>query len=463
MRKIIVQKFGGTSVSSPRKRAEAAQRVIEAKRRGYAPVVVVSAMGRRNDPYATDTFIDLARSVDPDREMEKRELDLLLACGELVSIAMMAHTIRCVGNVDTIALPGGQAGIVTDREFGNARILRVDSGYIQDCLHRGRVVVVAGFQGISEPGEKGEHGAVTTLGRGGSDATAVALGAALGAPTEIYTDVEGVLTADPGIVPEARVLKTISHTEICEMAHLGAKVVQARAAVLARRHNVRVWVKSPASESPGTEVRRLEPVAGRKTSVAGVSRIDVAHVSVRVPDEHATRLIELETYRAMREANVALHFTSITRNHIEFVVPREAMSDVQQVLDGLTVFDTTHETPERRRVYILRTNPPSPRFRAQQRLVRNLATPVAVPITISGRSSVVSIVAGNMPSPAGVIAAVFRALRQQDIEIAQVANSRYSVSCLIHEDDTLAAVRALHEMMMEKVQSKQWTLTDQTA
>ncbi|MCS6859579.1 MAG: aspartate kinase [Abditibacteriales bacterium] len=463
MKKIIVQKFGGTSVSSARKRVEAAQRVLEARRSGYAPVVVVSAMGRRGDPYATDTFIDLARSIDPEREMEKRELDLLLACGELVSIAVMAHTIRCVGDVDTIALPGGQAGIVTDREFGNARILRVDPAYIHDCIRRGQIVIVAGFQGISEPGAKGEHGAVTTLGRGGSDATAVALGAALNAPVEIYTDVEGVLTADPNVVPDARVLKTISHAEICEMAHLGAKVVQARAAVLARRHNVRVWVKSPSSESAGTEVRRLEPAPGRKTSVAGVSQVPVAYVAVHVPDERASRLIELETYRAMQEANVAIHFTSVTTNKIEFVVARDAMPDVQQVLDGLTVFDAEESPSGQRRVYILRPNPPSPRFRAQQRLARNLGTPVPVPITISGRSSVVSIVAGNMPSPAGVMSAVFRALRQHDIHILQVADSTYSVSCLVPEEDALTAVRALHAMMMDKVQAGEWTLTDQSA
>jgi aspartate kinase len=264
-------------------------------------------------------------------------------------------------------------------------------------------------------------------------------------------------------VPEARVLATISHAEICEMAHLGAKVVQARAAVLARRHNVRVWVKSPESDAPGTEVRRLEPVARRKTSVAGVSQVPVAHVSVQVPDESASRLIELEIYRALREANVALHFGSTTRDQIEFVVAREAMPEVQQVLDGLTIPGPRNGSSERNRVYILRSNPPSARFRMQHRLVRSWGTPVAVPIPISGRSSVVSIVAGNMPSPAGVIAAVFNVLCQQEIQVLQVADSSYSVSCLIPEDDAETAVKALHEMMMERVKSGQWTLTDRTA
>ncbi len=362
-----------------------------------------------------------------------------------------------------VRLPGMLHGRILYSRYPHARILRVDPSYILDCLRRGQVVVVAGFQGISEPSPKGEHGAVTTLGRGGSDATAVALGAALNAPVEIYTDVEGVLTADPNQVSEARVLRTISHAEICEMAHLGAKVVQARAAVLARRHNVRVWVKSPASDSPGTEVRRLEPAHGRKTSVAGVSQLPVAHVSANIPDERASRLIELETYRAMQEANVAIHFGSVTPNQIEFVVARDDMSEVQQVLDGLVIPGPDDAAPGQRRVYILRPSPPSPRFRAQQRLVRSWGVPVAVPVTISGRNSVVSLVAGNMPSPAGVMADIFRALHQQEIQIFQVADSRYSVSCLIPEDDALTALKALHDMMMEKVQAGQWTLTDGSA
>ncbi len=188
--KLIVQKFGGTSVATPEGREKAIQRVLEAKAKGFAPVVVVSAMGRNGAPYATDTLINLVREID--RDVQARELDLLTACGEIISSVVMAQSIKAKG-CPAIALTGGQAGIRTDANFGNAQILEINPNPITRLAKAGQIVVVAGFQGVTE------DGGITTLGRGGSDTTATALGVALKAEeVEIYTDVDGVMTVDPG-------------------------------------------------------------------------------------------------------------------------------------------------------------------------------------------------------------------------------------------------------------------------
>src|SRR5690606_33561545 len=205
MLRTIVQKFGGSSLAAPEGREAAARRVVQAVREGARPVVVVSALGRRGDPYATDTLLGLVGAGQPG--LPARELDLLLSCGEQVSAAVMCAVLRRMG-LDATALTGGQAGIITDAHYGDARILRVDPEPLRSLLERGRVPVVAGFQGMTEQGE------ITTLGRGGSDTTAAALAAAVGAEViDIYTDVDGVYTADPRLVPEARTMVTITYDE----------------------------------------------------------------------------------------------------------------------------------------------------------------------------------------------------------------------------------------------------------
>ncbi|NLO96609.1 MAG: aspartate kinase, partial [Peptococcaceae bacterium] len=190
--RILVQKFGGTSVADSERRIQAATKVSEAVSKGYSPVVVVSAIGRFGDPYATDTFIKMATSIYS--EVPKRELDLLMSCGEIISGVVMVSTLQSLG-LEAILLTGGQAGIITNNCFGDAKIIRIEPDRILKHLEEGKIVIVTGFQGITEDGQ------ITTLGRGGSDTTAAAIGVALNAEAiDIYTDVEGIMTADPRIV-----------------------------------------------------------------------------------------------------------------------------------------------------------------------------------------------------------------------------------------------------------------------
>lgn len=236
---LIVQKYGGTSVSTPERIKNVAKRIVTAKKKGNRLVVVVSAMGD-----TTDNLIELMKKVNPDPP--KRELDLLLSTGEVVSAALLAAALDAMGE-RSIAFTAYQGGIITDSIHTKARIKKVDTRKILQELSKGKIVVVAGFQGITS------ENTVTTLGRGGSDTTAVALAAALKADIcEIYSDVEGVFTADPRIVPDARKLKKISYDEMLELASLGAKVLHLRAVEVARKFKVPLHIRSSFNEKEGT-------------------------------------------------------------------------------------------------------------------------------------------------------------------------------------------------------------------
>ncbi len=243
--KILVQKFGGTSVADDCARTAVKDKVQQAIRSGYAPVVVVSAIGRRGAPYATDTLIDFLKQVN--LSVNVREQDMLMCCGEIISACVMAATLQKYG-FNAMALTGGQAGIVTDSQFGAARIKNIKTDDLRHLLESGVIPVICGFQGMTE-----NHGKFTTLGRGGSDVTAAALGVALNAEKiEIYTDVEGVMTADPQIVKDATILRRISYAEVAQMAQQGAKVIHPRAVEIAMQRNIPLVVKSTFSDAPGT-------------------------------------------------------------------------------------------------------------------------------------------------------------------------------------------------------------------
>ena len=222
--KILIQKFGGTSVVDEQARTAVKDKVQHAIRSGYAPVVVVSAIGRKGAPYATDTLIDFLKQAN--LSVNVREQDMLMCCGEIISACIMAATLQKFG-FNAMALTGGQAGIITDSQFGAARIKNIKTDDLRHLLESGVIPVICGFQGMTE-----NHGKFTTLGRGGSDVTAAALGVALNAEKiEIYTDVEGVMTADPRIVKEATILHKISYAEVAQMAQQGAKVSRWRSRV----------------------------------------------------------------------------------------------------------------------------------------------------------------------------------------------------------------------------------------
>ena len=398
--RIVVQKFGGSSLATPAYRDLVAERVAAVARRGLCPVVVVSAMGRAGDPYATDTLLQLAREVFPDNP--PRETDLLLACGEIISAVVMAGTLRGRG-FPAIVLTGGQAGIITDRAFGSARILRVEPDHLRRHLERGDLCVVAGFQGLAETGD------ITTLGRGGSDTTAAALAVALRAElVEIYTDVNGIKTADPRIVPEARTLPVVSYEEIFQMAHQGAKVVHPRAVELAMRANVPVRVRStfddPEKEA-GTLITHGFESGGQWDGLArvvtGVTHVpDVSQFAVDGASDQAdaTRL-----FRVLAEHGVSVDLINVSPDRRRFIVANDDLARARRALEA-----------------------------------------EGFAVQVRPECAKVSVVGTGMRGTPGVMAAVVEALQQDGVAILQTADSHVTISCLVARAEMERAVQALH-------------------
>lgn len=447
--RIIVQKFGGTSVATKEKMFIAAQRVVRAKREGYAPIVVVSAPGRKGDPYATDTLISLAKEIDPQVPVEPRELDLLMTCGEIISIALMAQAIKVVSGYKTIALTGGQAGIYTDPNFGNARIIRIDPTPTRQALQAGYIVVVAGFQGVTERGDLAGHGHITTLGRGGSDTTAGALAAALEAEAcEIYTDVEGIMTADPRIVGnKAQVLSSVTYEEVSEMAHLGAKVVHPRCVEIAMDRRIPVWVKKPDSGNPGTVIKeRASDLPQTMFRITGITHLPyIAHFKIHVTHQDDLPEIETEIYRLLGEAGIVAYFVSKSRNLFEFAVVRDQLERVRSFLDGLTIPVTENH---RSRLYLLTLSAGEVAHRERRRMLEQVRPKLDIidaPVEATTNCAIVSVVTLNTREVPGIMARILDALVDANITILQVADAQHSVSCLLLEEDMVRAVNALHD------------------
>ncbi|HXE71039.1 MAG TPA: aspartate kinase [Candidatus Nitrosotenuis sp.] len=392
--RIVVQKYGGTSLASEEGRAQAARRVLQARRQGLACVLVVSAMGRHPQPYATDTLLGLVTSFNGCTD--SREMDMLAACGEIISCVVMSACLRSLGQ-PARALSGPAAGILTDGHFGEAAIQAIDPRPLRALLEEGVVPVVAGFQGATSRGE------VTTLGRGGSDTTAVALGAALGAErVEIYTDVEGVFSADPRVVPQARLLARVDYEEMAEMASEGARVLHPRAVGLAQRHQVPTWVKGTFSEAPGTLVAAREPME-RLSLVTGVVTVPgLTQVDVRLGTEEASPAAVLE---ALAGQGISLDLINLTSGHLFFVVPGQvAQEKAGPVLEGLGLD-----------------------YRQRPGCAK------------------VSVVGTGMRGRPGVMARVNRALERAGVKILRSTDSHITLSCLVDEGDLVVAARALHE------------------
>src|SRR6187431_1119650 len=313
----LVMKFGGTSVADPEKIRRVASRLVEAKRAGNRVVAVVSAMGQH-----TDELVSLAYEVSP--QPKPREMDMLISVGERISCALVAMAIADLG-LDAISLTGSQAGIVTDTVHGKAKIVEVRAHRIHEALDSERIVLVAGFQGVSPTHD------ITTLGRGGSDATAVALAAALGADAcEIYTDVDGVFTADPRLVPEARKLHAVSYEEMLEMAASGAKVLQLRSVEFARNHDVKLHVRSTFTDEPGTWVREEDERMLEKAIISGVTHtLEEAVFEVR-------DLKAADLFGALAEAGVNVDTVIQIGSDTVFSAPVE---DRREAEDALTRLD----------------------------------------------------------------------------------------------------------------------------
>lgn len=397
--RIIVQKFGGTSVAASAQRERAVDWIVKAREDGYHPVVVVSAMGRRGEPYATDTLLSL---VEPGT-LSARDLDLLMSCGEVIAAAVLASRLVRRG-LEARVMTGGQAGIVTDDTFGEARIVEVDPEPVLHVLASGRVPVVAGFQGVTGDGE------VTTLGRGGSDTTAAALGAALKAEVvDIFTDVDGIKTADPRIVPEARTLATVDYEEVFQMAHLGARVIHPRAVEIAREFRVPVRVRSTFSASEGTLVAArppaLDPWAHREPerSVTGVTYIEgLVQVIVSAP-EGGSADWSLAMFDQLARRGISVDLINLFPDRAYFTVPAARRTDAEAALESL-----------------------------------------GLRYEVRAERAKVSIVGSAIHGLPGVMAQVVGALRSAGVDVLQTADSHSTISCLVDRAQMEQALRALH-------------------
>ena len=382
----VVMKFGGTSVADPEKIRRVAARLVATKRAGSRVVAVISAMG-----YHTDELLELAHQVSP--QPKPRELDMLISVGERISCALVAMAISDLGT-DAISLTGSQAGIVTDTVHGKAKIVEVKAHRIHRELDDERIVLVAGFQGVSTAYD------VTTLGRGGSDTTAVALAAALGADAcEIYTDVDGVFTADPRIVGEAQKLHAVSYEEMLEMAASGAKVLQLRSVEFARNHGVMVHVRSTFTEEPGTWIKEEDERMLEKALISGVTHT----LEEAVYEVDGVRPADLFEALAAAEVNVDTIIQMDSR--IVFSAPVEDRPHAEQALAGLGAG-----------------------FSEQEGLGK------------------VSVVGAGMKSHPGVAARTFATLRELGVEPRFIATSPIKIAFYVPHESVEPTVRALHQV-----------------
>jgi aspartate kinase len=400
---IVVMKFGGTSVADAERIKRAAQRLVDRRKEGYGVVGVLSAQGK-----TTDELIAMAEEISA--HPPPRELDMLLSTGERISCALCAMAIHELG-FDAISLTGSQAGIVTDTYHTKARIIEVRADRVREALARGQIVLVAGFQGVSTQAD------VTTLGRGGSDTTAVAVAAALGArECEIYTDVPGVYSADPRIVPNARKLPLLSFEEMLEMSAAGAGVLQLRSVEYARNHGVRIHCRSAFTDQPGTLVTSESEVQEKmeeRPLVTAVTHSTAESMITLTGVEHRPG-VAAEIFEALADANVNIDMIdqnvplgSGGKAEISFTVPHEDLRVAVSALEPLRgkVFDGLHTREEMGKV---------------------------------------SIVGAGMRTHPGVAAKVFRTLTDQGINIEMISTSPIKISCVIGRDQVPVAVQALH-------------------
>lgn len=441
---VKIMKFGGTSVATHEARLVSAMKVISAKEQGFQPVVVVSAIGRKGMPYATDTLIQVLKEIDPSVTPDPRELDLMLACGEIMSSVIFAHTLKTLGH-PAQGFRGGQAGIRTDGIFGNARITSINPVLLFRSIDNGFIPVVCGFQGtyISEPGVPG--GELTTLGRGGSDTTASAIGASMGAvAVEIFTDVEGVKTADPDYVTGAPTLRKMTYDEVAEIAHLGAKVVHPRAAEIAMHFNIPLWVKSTFSDDEGTEIVPRDQVHGRRaTGVSHTGKLVYLQFDFSESRENDRIQIESQIYETLARYGISLYMLNLSPTSTGFAVPRDQYPIVKDVFDGLVV---PMKSGDSQRIYLFQIGmEPSREVEVQANLLQALGAVQRVTATLTEGCTMVSLVGHQFMQQPGLFHSVLTTLNENQINVLQTSDSDYSLSVLVPESDAHRAVRSLHD------------------
>jgi aspartate kinase len=395
---LVVTKFGGTSVGSTERIIEVARRLIARKEAGDGVVAVVSAMGD-----VTDELLAKAEEVCP--EPPEREMDMLLATGEQVTIALLAMAIHSLGH-EAISFTGPQVGILTDAGHTKAKIREVRAERVREALGQGRIVIVAGFQGMTE------DGSITTLGRGGSDTTAVAIAAGVDADVcEIFTDVDGVYTADPRLVPDARKIDEISYEEMLEMAATGARVLQLRAVEFARNHGVVIHCRSSFNDNPGTIVREGDETM-EQAIISGVTHdISEAKVTIRdVPDRPG---VAAAVFGMLADANV----------------------NVDMIIQNVSESGTTD---------ISFTTPKEDLVRARRATGAVVAELGARSWSVDEAIAKVSLVGAGMKTHPGVAAQMFKALADAGVNLDMISTSSIRISCVISANEVEQAVRALH-------------------
>lgn len=397
---LIVQKFGGTSLADADKIHRAARRAIRAKLEGHQVVVVVSAMNK-----TTDELVRLAYEVT-DRP-SRREMDQLLSTGEQISIALMAMAIHHAGH-DAVSLTGGQIGLRTDASFGRARIREItERSRIVSLLNKGAIVIVAGFQGVDEALN------ITTLGRGGSDTTAVALAASLNAEVcEIYTDVEGIYSADPRVVPEARKLPYIFYDEMLELASLGAQVMHSRSVELGKNYNVRIHVRSSYADAKGTDIvtesSDLQQVIVRGAALKkDLARVELMNVANR-PGLASDIFARVAERGLIVDDIIQVIHKGSDHADLSFTIEAQDLEPAQQMLEDM------------------------------RRDMAGMTTEVKTGL------AKVSVVGVGMRTHTGVASRMFEALSKANVNIENISTSEIVISCLINEEDGPAALRAVH-------------------
>lgn len=398
---IIIQKFGGTSVANSENRSKAVAKVIAAKQVGYFPVVVVSAMGRKGEPYATDTLIQFATGME--MGIKPRDLDMLMSCGETISAVVMATALNTRGT-DSVALTGGQAGIITDNNHGDASVIKVDTNRVYRYIERERVPVITGFQGVTE------YGDITTLGRGGSDVTAAVLGQALNAhQVEIYTDVDGVMTADPRIINSAKVIKSVDYNEIFQMADSGARVIHPRAVEIAMKSGLPLVIKNTFSDSPGTLITQFKkddetiPMGDRGllTGIAHLHNRAQVVIDYSGEDLHGSGDDILDQLAGM---GISIDLINIFTDKKVFTVDEKDCERVAGLLQ------------ERKEKFSINRN-----------------------------CSKVTVIGNRIRGVPGVMARILRVLNQNSIRVYQTADSHATISVLVKTEDAKKAVVVLHD------------------
>ncbi|SDY70006.1 aspartate kinase [Evansella caseinilytica] len=402
--KVAVQKFGGTSLKNEELREHALEHVLDALRDGYKVVVVVSAMGRTGDPYATDTLLDLVGGHRGN--VSKRELDLLASCGETISSVVFSNLLNRKG-IKALAMTGAQAGFRTNEEYTNAKIIDMKVEGLRNHLEEYDAIVVTGFQGETP------KGTLATLGRGGSDTSATALGAALKAEVvDIFTDVAGVMTADPRIVDGAKPLNVVTYNEICNLAYQGAKVIHPRAVEVAMQAKVPIRIRSTTTKNEGTLITSsTTKQVGRDVEDRPVTGI--AHVSnvtqVKVFAKEGEYDLQTKVFKAMAKESISVDFINIHPMGVAYTVSDDVADRAVAILEKLDL------TPQ---------------------IVRNCAK--------------VSAVGAGMTGVPGVTSRIVEALTSKNIQILQSADSHTTIWVLVKGEDMVEAVNALHEKFLSE-------------